>query len=129
MEEAKPCGKVPQKSFISKNDTSTSQFGLAGSASPNDDQTKLSGIHAPRPTPPPLIGKQFCGHNGADSSGETRTLNARPQADTRVRNQLLPRYWPRITDQELQKISGEYPLILWVVFFCIFYRRNWNLRL
>ncbi|XP_057472045.1 B3 domain-containing protein Os07g0563300-like isoform X3 [Actinidia eriantha] len=107
VEEANPCGKGPQKSFFSKKGTSTSQFGLAGSASPNDDQTKLSGTHAPRPTPPPLIGKQFCGHNGADSSGETRTLNARPQADTRVRNQLLPRYWPRITDQELQKISGD----------------------
>jgi hypothetical protein len=36
---------------------------------------------------------------------------ARPPAEGRGRNQLLPRYWPRITDQELQQISGEYPLI------------------
>lgn len=36
---------------------------------------------------------------------------ARPPADGRGRNQLLPRYWPRITDQELQQISGEYPFI------------------
>jgi hypothetical protein len=36
---------------------------------------------------------------------------ARPPAEGRGRNQLLPRYWPRITDQELQQISGEYPFI------------------
>ncbi|XP_048490105.1 B3 domain-containing protein Os07g0679700 isoform X2 [Beta vulgaris subsp. vulgaris] len=32
---------------------------------------------------------------------------ARPPAEGRLRNQLLPRYWPRITDQELQKLSGD----------------------
>ncbi|KAF7144624.1 hypothetical protein RHSIM_Rhsim04G0121900 [Rhododendron simsii] len=32
---------------------------------------------------------------------------ARPPAEGRVKNQLLPRYWPRITDQELQLISGD----------------------
>ncbi|KAJ4816998.1 hypothetical protein LUZ62_029564 [Rhynchospora pubera] len=32
---------------------------------------------------------------------------ARPPAEGRGRNQLLPRYWPRITDQELQEISGD----------------------
>lgn len=36
---------------------------------------------------------------------------ARPPAEGRGRNQLLPRYWPRITDQELQQISGEYPAL------------------
>lgn len=34
---------------------------------------------------------------------------ARPPAEGRGRNQLLPRYWPKITDQELLQISGEYP--------------------
>lgn len=28
------------------------------------------------------------------------------------RNQMLPRYWPRISDIELQQISGEYPLLI-----------------
>ena len=37
---------------------------------------------------------------------------ARPPAEGRGRNQLLPRYWPRITDQELQQLSGEYPQLL-----------------
>ncbi|KAG0483517.1 hypothetical protein HPP92_011601 [Vanilla planifolia] len=32
---------------------------------------------------------------------------ARPPAEGRGRNQLLPRYWPRITDQELRQISGN----------------------
>ncbi|XP_057498445.1 B3 domain-containing transcription repressor VAL2-like isoform X1 [Actinidia eriantha] len=32
---------------------------------------------------------------------------ARPPAEGRLKNQLLPRYWPRITDQELQLISGD----------------------
>lgn len=32
---------------------------------------------------------------------------ARPPAEGRLRNQLLPRYWPRITDQELQQLSGD----------------------
>ncbi|KAJ8751292.1 hypothetical protein K2173_016474 [Erythroxylum novogranatense] len=32
---------------------------------------------------------------------------ARPPADGRGKSQLLPRYWPRITDQELQQLSGD----------------------
>ncbi|KZV25786.1 hypothetical protein F511_04847 [Dorcoceras hygrometricum] len=32
---------------------------------------------------------------------------ARPPADGRGRTQLLPRYWPKITDQELQQLSGD----------------------
>ncbi|XP_057993562.1 B3 domain-containing transcription repressor VAL1 isoform X2 [Hevea brasiliensis] len=32
---------------------------------------------------------------------------ARPPAEGQGKNQLLPRYWPRITDQELQKLSGD----------------------
>ncbi|MCL7044948.1 hypothetical protein MKW94_025430 [Papaver nudicaule] len=32
---------------------------------------------------------------------------ARPPVEGRGRNQLLPRYWPRITEEELQQISGD----------------------
>ncbi|CAK9164719.1 unnamed protein product, partial [Ilex paraguariensis] len=71
-----------------------------------NDQTKVSGIHVQRITPPP-VGKQFCGHNGLDSSAEAPMRNGRPRGDSRGRNQLLPRYRPRITDQELQQISGD----------------------
>lgn len=41
---------------------------------------------------------------------------ARPPVEGRGRNQLLPRYWPKITDQELLEISGEYP---WLFSFII----------
>ncbi|KAL3530979.1 hypothetical protein ACH5RR_010301 [Cinchona calisaya] len=37
----------------------------------------------------------------------SQTRIARPPAEGRGRSQLLPRYWPRITDQELQQISGD----------------------
>ncbi|XP_052187292.1 B3 domain-containing transcription repressor VAL1 isoform X2 [Diospyros lotus] len=37
----------------------------------------------------------------------SQTRVARAPAEGRGRNQLLPRYWPRITDQELQQISGD----------------------
>nr|XP_010921148.1 B3 domain-containing protein Os07g0679700 isoform X2 [Elaeis guineensis] len=39
--------------------------------------------------------------------GASHMRVARPPAEGRGRNQLLPRYWPRITDQELQQISGD----------------------
>ncbi|XP_004294727.1 PREDICTED: B3 domain-containing transcription repressor VAL1-like [Fragaria vesca subsp. vesca] len=52
----------------------------------------------PRPLQPPLP---------PVSSETNRSVRiARPPTEGRGRNQLLPRYWPRITDQELQKLSG-----------------------
>ncbi|GFY99372.1 HSI2-like 1 [Actinidia rufa] len=45
----------------------------------------------------------------ANNVSVSQTRIARPPAEGRGRTQLLPRYWPRITDQELQQISGEYP--------------------
>ncbi|XP_010931366.1 B3 domain-containing protein Os07g0679700 isoform X2 [Elaeis guineensis] len=49
--------------------------------------------------------------SGADSEASKEMLScmsvARPPAEGRIRNQLLPRYWPRITDQELRQISGD----------------------
>lgn len=50
-----------------------------------------------------------------DLQGSLRV--ARPPGEGRGRNQLLPRYWPRITDQELKQInSGEYPFLRpWVL--------------
>lgn len=53
--------------------------------------------------------------NGQTLSSESikttapQTRIARPPAEGRGKNHLLPRYWPRITDQELQQLSGEYP--------------------
>lgn len=56
------------------------------------------------PKPPktgPTIGSE------ANNATVSQTRVARPPAEGRGRHQLLPRYWPRITDQELQQISGD----------------------
>ncbi|KAL2500310.1 B3 domain-containing transcription repressor VAL2 [Forsythia ovata] len=42
-----------------------------------------------------------------NSSTISQLRVARPPVEGRVKNQLLPRYWPRITDKELQQISGD----------------------
>lgn len=44
-----------------------------------------------------------------DASTMSHMRVARPPVEGRIKSQLLPRYWPRITEQELQQISGEYP--------------------
>lgn len=59
------------------------------------------------------------------NAGMSQVRVARPPAEGRGRNQLLPRYWPRITDQELQQISGEYPFTVLfkiniLIFHCLF---------
>ncbi|KAK3125377.1 hypothetical protein QOZ80_7BG0604040 [Eleusine coracana subsp. coracana] len=38
---------------------------------------------------------------------QAQMRNGRPRVDAKARSQLLPRYWPRITDQELQHLSGD----------------------
>ncbi|KAL1549054.1 B3 domain-containing transcription repressor VAL2-like isoform X2 [Salvia divinorum] len=43
----------------------------------------------------------------SNSSSITQLRVARPPVEGRIKSQLLPRYWPRITDQELQQISAE----------------------
>jgi len=56
-------------------------------------------------TRPPRVGEGAAFDPTRDMFPHLRV--ARPPAEGRGRNQLLPRYWPRITDQELQQISGD----------------------
>ncbi|XP_010522012.1 PREDICTED: B3 domain-containing transcription repressor VAL1-like isoform X1 [Tarenaya hassleriana] len=44
---------------------------------------------------------------GTSKAASCPLRSARPPVEGRGRNHLLPRYWPRITDQELQQISGN----------------------
>ncbi|XP_042506761.1 B3 domain-containing protein Os07g0563300-like [Macadamia integrifolia] len=95
-----------------KDDTLSSRVGFGVPyASPNETNgpTKVSGPQSQRQTPPSAITKPFLAgpHNGVESTAETQVRNGRPRGDTRGRHHLLPRYWPRITDQELQQISGD----------------------
>lgn len=48
-------------------------------------------------TPPP----------GTSKSAQARI--GRPPVEGRGKGHLLPRYWPKYTDKELQQISGKYP--------------------
>lgn len=89
------------------------QYGLnIPYAPPNEPSARgrISGTHL-RPTPLSSLPKQIHTNlqNGADSSNETQLRNGRPRGESRGKNYLLPRYWPRFTDQELQQISVEYP--------------------
>lgn len=56
----------------------------------------------PKPSKPGLLSSS---ENNKGAASELRI--ARPPAEGRGKNQLLPRYWPRITDQELQQLSGD----------------------
>ncbi|KAL5772538.1 hypothetical protein ACOSQ2_012462 [Xanthoceras sorbifolium] len=110
-EQPSSCRNKAQQSLSLKDEPSTPHFGLAVPyACPNETngQIGVSGTHM-RPVLQPPLAKQFHGnvHNGVDSSGETQIRNGRPRVEARGRNQLLPRYWPRFTDQDLQHISGD----------------------
>ncbi|KAL0389138.1 UNVERIFIED_CONTAM: B3 domain-containing transcription repressor VAL1 [Sesamum calycinum] len=54
---------------------------------------------------PPKPSPTAVSETSKGTSSQTRV--ARPPAEGRGRNQLLPRYWPKITDQELQQLSGD----------------------
>jgi hypothetical protein len=53
---------------------------------------------------------QFFSPTDGGGVGDMRNGN-RSRLDIRARSQVLPRYWPRSTGQELQQINGEYPLL------------------
>ncbi|WOL10373.1 hypothetical protein Cni_G19128 [Canna indica] len=76
------------------------------SASSSKDQTIFSASQLPCQADPPLP-KQFYHQSMMDADLQSQTRSGKPRADNRARSQLLPRYWPRITNQELQQISGD----------------------
>ncbi|KAH1218092.1 B3 domain-containing protein [Glycine max] len=107
-DKSSSCLNMCQQPSSLKEESSPQPFGLAVPNSCQNErngQLGVTGSH-PQQTPPPP-GKQFNGtmHLAPDSSGEAQIRNGRPRADSRGRNQLLPRYWPRCTDLELQQIS------------------------
>ncbi|XP_043723834.1 B3 domain-containing protein Os07g0563300-like isoform X2 [Telopea speciosissima] len=108
--EAHPSVNISVQS-LPKDDTSSLHvnFGLPSSCNETNGPSNVSGSQSQRLMPPSAITKPFMAgpHNGVESSAETQVRNGRPRGDTRGRHQLLPRYWPRITDQELQQISGD----------------------
>ncbi|KAJ8761370.1 hypothetical protein K2173_001500 [Erythroxylum novogranatense] len=110
-EQPGPSSSISHRPSSLRKDPMTPQFGMSVSyASLNETNGHIGSSATLRPNPPTTLPKQFHGSNianGADSSGDTQIRNGRPRADARGRNQLLPRYWPRFTDEELQQISGN----------------------
>ncbi|XP_047321073.1 B3 domain-containing protein Os07g0563300-like isoform X3 [Impatiens glandulifera] len=96
---------VFQKLSLINSEKSAFKFGSSASKNESNGQTKISQNHLPQTKA--LVKKEF-GHCGVDHpSGETQGRDGRARADARSKNQLLSRYLPRITDQELQQISGD----------------------
>ncbi|XP_027091324.1 B3 domain-containing transcription repressor VAL1 isoform X2 [Coffea arabica] len=80
--------------------------GIVEGSEQNRVSTAQQGQRARQILPkPPKPGSSVGSENTKGMGSQTRI--ARPPAEGRGRSQLLPRYWPRITDQELQQISGD----------------------
>lgn len=75
-------------------------------------------MHKPRQILPKPAKANVPKSSEANKGPPSQKRIARPPVEARLRSQLLPRYWPRITDQELQKLSGEYPHCLFT-FSCV----------
>ncbi|KAL0353148.1 UNVERIFIED_CONTAM: B3 domain-containing protein [Sesamum angustifolium] len=94
------------KPVFLKNDSSTSNLSARASSSKMTDDAQLSAIISQPSAVSTPIGRQVS-HIGVDSSGESQIRNGKARGDGRGRNQLLPRYRPQITNEELQQISSD----------------------
>lgn len=113
------------QSFFNNNATPLSSLPATFVAhDQNSEKGKLPGVRVQQLCPPLSVGKQCFNNNGAGPSFEAQAHYAKSRGETRARHQPLPRYWPRITDQELQQISGGYPtfksqwLLLIYIYIC-----------
>ncbi|MCD7456011.1 hypothetical protein HAX54_030438 [Datura stramonium] len=106
----KSCISGPRQLSYANNDLSAPIFCLpVGSACKNEptDHSKVSVSVPQQTTLSAPLGKQLGGHVTVDSAGEMQVRNSKTRGDGRGKHHLLPRYWPRITDQELQQLSED----------------------
>ncbi|KAG0477227.1 hypothetical protein HPP92_013631 [Vanilla planifolia] len=101
-------------STVLKGESTSLLIGLSApfsSINGTNEPSRVSTTQTQRQAASSTLSKQFYSNtlNGAESSSESpsHARNGRGRVDPRARSHLLPRYWPRITDQELQKISGD----------------------
>nr|QDX18300.1 B3 domain-containing protein Os07g0563300-like isoform X2 [Cymbidium sinense] len=103
----------PSSSIIPKGESTSLLIGLGvplSSMNDINDPIKVTTNHPHHQTVSSPLPKLICSNPLKSShSGESQaqTRNGRGRLDPRARSHLLPRYWPRITDQELQQISGD----------------------
>ncbi|PKU84607.1 B3 domain-containing protein [Dendrobium catenatum] len=101
-------------SVNSKGDSRSLLMGLSAPFSPingTNDPSQVSTTQPQRQVASSTLSKQ-CYPNSLssiDSTSESpaHMRNGKGRFDPGARSHLLPRYWPRITDQELQQISGD----------------------
>ncbi|KAH0469072.1 hypothetical protein IEQ34_002304 [Dendrobium chrysotoxum] len=101
-------------SVNSKGDSRSLLMGLPApfsSINGTNDPTQVSTTQPQRQVASSTLSKQ-CYPNSLSSIDSTSESPAHMRSgkgrfDPRARSHLLPRYWPRITDQELQQISGD----------------------
>ncbi|XP_073025859.1 B3 domain-containing protein Os07g0563300-like [Primulina eburnea] len=97
-----------QPTIFPKNNSSN--FSLTSSSSSKTELDDTGQLSATFSTPQALsipVGKQVGSQYRMDSCDETQVRNGKVQGDCRGRNQLLPRYRPQITEEELLKISSS----------------------
>jgi hypothetical protein len=98
---------------ILKDDPPSLSVGLASNfASQNGpkDHIRIAPAQQQAQMASSSLQKQFYSHTVSGyNEFQAQMRNGRPRMDAKARSQLLPRYWPRITDQELQHLSSEYP--------------------
>ncbi|PIN10828.1 hypothetical protein CDL12_16575 [Handroanthus impetiginosus] len=95
------------KPLFQKNDSSSNlNLATASSSKIEADNTQVPAPLSQQPVVSIPVDKQVC-HSGMDSSAEAQMRNGKARGEGRGRNQLLPRYRPQITDEELQKISND----------------------
>ncbi|OEL27098.1 B3 domain-containing protein [Dichanthelium oligosanthes] len=99
---------------ILKDDPPSLSVGLASNfASQNGqkDHIRIAPTQQQAQIASSSLQKQFYSHAVTGyNEFQAQLRNGRPRMDAKARSQLLPRYWPRITDQELQHLSNEYPI-------------------
>lgn len=111
------CSIAPHRPPLSKDGSKSPVIGLTTPLLPSlepNDQIRVSTNHLHNKTSSSSMTKQLYPNlnstNDSINESQAQLRNGRTRVDSRTRNHLLPRYWPRITDQELQQISGEYPI-------------------
>ncbi|XP_073125340.1 B3 domain-containing protein Os07g0563300-like [Henckelia pumila] len=96
-----------QPTIFPKDDSSNFSLTTASSSKTElDDTGQLSATFSTPQTLSIPVVKQVGSHYRMDSCGETQVRNCKVQGDGRSRNQLLPRYRPQITEEELLQISS-----------------------
>eukprot|EP00250_Pteridium_aquilinum_P014911 c22279_g1_i1 orf=180-2306(+) len=102
-------GVVKDCSAITASNNSTAGPGILSSPV---HEIKIPGFnsttcHTQRPWLPQKPQNYQLKNVEKEASSHTSVRVARPPGEGRGKNQLLPRYWPRITDQELQSFTNK----------------------